>query len=354
MFDSKEEAISSVGEKKIWNREDAWNRSGEIKAGDLFCFDDGKVTEITRVDNYPRVGFTSYKTILCKFTSNYARWSRQKLNGIFQPVYLINPVPLDLPPLDVVTDDRVDFAYVWLFEGLSMVEAVKATMLHAFKRDYMRRTGKIPRFDRGGGKELFARFGREILNGTWFDKLLQQDRLIRDRYMTLVGAMDVAGINEEYVAQKLKTAVENGSEREKINALNKIIDIIQANEGKRKRMIGVPYQEQITVGKEENDLTRALPPASNQKEAQSESRTEEGNKPKREILSPEETTEDFYRDLGISKDENGRAAGTETIYSTEQTLQVAEETINGDLTEEELLAKANSAQGEVSPEKPKV
>lgn len=64
----------------------------------------------------------------------------------------------------------------------------------------------------------------------WFSIILESDRLLRDRYMSLVSAFKRVGITDMYIAEYLKEKLSSDELKERINALNHVIDILKMKE----------------------------------------------------------------------------------------------------------------------------
>ena len=130
--------------------------------------------------------------------------------------------------LEEVDRQKMNFVHDWLFKGYGIADAVRRNLL----REY--RTYTLNRHTKPGQLSLL-RFGYWILNYEWFDKLLEQSRPIRDRYMSLTKAFENEGISDEYLARRLKKNIESQDGKVSNAALFKAIEILEDNKNRREK-----------------------------------------------------------------------------------------------------------------------
>ena len=205
-----------------------------VKIGNWVEYPDGSVTEVVRVYG-PRTRKEK------KTKSRHGGLSVYKANHITtrlncysqtQSTVLSTCLPYSASTIytqpETVSIARVKFAEDWLLGGLEIGESCKKHLWRARL---------------GTRNAMPARtYGYMVLTLPWFDKLLKANRLIRDRYMTLVGALGTVGIDEAYVAEKLKEGMESLNVKEKINALNKVIDLLEISAAKKHLPIQASWQ----------------------------------------------------------------------------------------------------------------
>lgn len=181
-------------------------------------FDDGKVGEVYALNIAKRWGIircvtgvyslssktiVSYKTLANNVRGNPNRITKSRYNFVID--WLFNNVPIEVSAVKYLKHDLYyNNKYVRLRKSINLLDST-----------YRLRT------------TLFAYY---ILTLPWFDRLLNEHRLIKDRYMSLVNAMERAGVTEAYLAQYIKEKMEGDNPRERMNAFNKAVDILLLNE----------------------------------------------------------------------------------------------------------------------------
>ena len=331
VYDNEEEFRSrEKSPSMLWSRGNIHDNRDKIRIGHFFLYDDGKISKILRIREYR--DFSSVRTIAnelntikikhstdtCNSTDNFGKWGAKPKEDTLQEV----------------DDNKRRFVELWLFNGLTMEEAIRATLFGQFKMYWKthRLTAtqsslkRIPSLD--GPLRKYAAI---VLNAPWFDKLLAQDRVIRDRYMSFIGAMESVGLTKERIAEIVKTALESENERERINALNRVLDIVQIEEAKRPRqgMINATYRD---VDEEARHLdtqpVKSLPPPQ-PTEVPINASPKEVSEPSREVLSGEEAAENLRGEVRVAEGETGRSAGAKAEYRSheEALLEITEEEI---------------------------
>ena len=130
--------------------------------------------------------------------------------------------------LEKITLSRTAFVDDWLLKGLSITESAKSHL----KGEYELYT-KL-KFVQCSSYRLKL-FSYYILSGKWFETYMGQNRLIKDRYMSLIGALEEEGLTDKYIAETLKADIESESDKRHINALTHVITI-KADDSKKKHL----------------------------------------------------------------------------------------------------------------------
>lgn len=213
-----------AGTYPLYDDEDEWKKDyptsplypyndRDLLAGDWIQYSDGKIAQIQRVSG-TRQDAKYVKTTRNVYTTAQRVATSEKGGRLRNP-------KLDLENID---PQKLKFAEQWLLQGLSLEQSVTNTLSSHLNR-------------RGYSNFQKRKLAYLVISGIWFDKLLKDNRLMRERYMSLVGALGDAGINEAYVADKLKTAMEGENVKERMNALNQTIELLEAEASRRKRPI---------------------------------------------------------------------------------------------------------------------
>jgi hypothetical protein len=219
VYDSIEEATQNV-ENLILNLH-KWN-DYKVKAGDWVVYPDGVVAQVLRVNpssNPEKRGVFTF-TALNLYKSC---WKTTESN--FRDYRLGSHDP----KLDIVDDAKLKFVEEWLLNGTKIETAVR---MWCWKFNRNQKVGDF----------AARRYAYLLLSGSWFDQVLKDNRLIRDRYMSLIGALNSEGVTEVYVAKKIKDHLESGEAKLMINALNQAIELHEAEAQRKKRPINAPWQ----------------------------------------------------------------------------------------------------------------
>jgi hypothetical protein len=234
VYDGREDAIShGITNIKSW-------KDSSIKIGDWVEYPDGNISEVCKV--YAR---TKRKDMGLIISTRLNCFSQSQANVV--STVLPYRCSTTKPKPDTITTSRLEFAEAWLLQGLSIDKACAKHLWQSTGYDGKPLSGKS-----------YRTFAYITITLPWFDELLKSNRLIRDRYMTLVGALGTVGIDEAYVAEKLKEGIESLNVKEKINALNKVIDLLEINAAKKR----IPIQASWSVdapGRIENNSPKQLP-----------------------------------------------------------------------------------------------
>lgn len=148
-----------------------------------------------------------------------------------------------LVDLSKPTKARYIFAYRWLMCGEPMQQAARCLYpeiaeicasrislpLPDDEREVLLRQTLARRVDIKNSYVLIWFLGWFLTQG-WFSVVLESDRLLKDRYMSLVSAFKRVGITDMYIAEYLKEKLSSDEVKERINALNHVIDILKMKE----------------------------------------------------------------------------------------------------------------------------
>ncbi len=190
----------------------------EIKKGDYVVYPDGRTTKVLNVtrnkanmkDGTPRYTGILY-TILNSISINanadicFDYFPSTFLSQVRDIRKYSDPNKLDRRKISFVTD--------WLLNGMTIVQAAKKNL-----RGNFRLYGKD--CDKTSADKLYS-----FIMLPWFTELLRTNRLIRDKYMSLIDAFDRNSIDDDYIAKKLKDDVESDNVKLHINAINKMVEI---------------------------------------------------------------------------------------------------------------------------------
>lgn len=229
IYESLEEALSNgVKREEVTNK--MQSRKGIV--GKYFMFDDGWIAPVTRVSQGKRNWFVN--TPMYLVNSNSA---------------IVNHEPSDKVLSEDeyksrITKTRIKFLTGFLFQGLSIEDSGRKYL----QQDLMRYSKRFKsEFMLGWGTKRELKLYNSIcfiMTWPWFDKVLRENRVIADRYNTLIGAFENQGLTYEYLAKYIKMKLEGVmpdgtkvevSEKERISAFSKLADIIIANELKQSK-----------------------------------------------------------------------------------------------------------------------
>jgi len=201
-----------------------WNAISYIHVGAWVTYDDGVIAQVLKVyKNKEKNRFFVFTPL------NLYDTARKTTSSSFRHYQLGEP---DNLRLDVIDTEKLKFAEDWLLGGLSIEASVKKNCKKFTIRKHQNKD--ISRSARS--------YGYFLISGPWFDKLLESNRLIRDRYMSIIGALNDAGVNDAYIAKKLKDAMEGLNVKERINALNQTIEMLQVDEKKHNKPISATWK----------------------------------------------------------------------------------------------------------------
>lgn len=231
IYDGKEDAIShGITNIKFW-------KDSSIKIGDWVEYPDGQISEAIRV--FQRKTRRDMGLIITTRLNNFTQAQNTVVSTVLPyRCYTGKPKP------ETITTSRLDFAEEWLLNGKSIQDACRLHLWQSTTRE---------------GKALSPRsyktFAYLTISLPWFDELLKTNRLIRDRYMSLVGALTACGVDEAYVAQQLKDDIESSNPKLHINAINNAIELLEASAAKKR----IPIQASWQV--ESKDPPKQIEPA---------------------------------------------------------------------------------------------
>ena len=227
IYDGREEAISNgVTNIKFW-------KDSSIKIGDWIEYPDGKISECCKV--YAHAKRKDMGLIISTRLNCFSQSQADVVSTVLP--YRCSTTK---PKPDTITTSRLEFAEEWLLNGKSIADACR---LHLWQS-----TG----YD---GKPLSPRsyksFAYLTISLPWFDELLKRNRLMRDKYMSLVGALNSEGVDEAYIASQLKKDLQGELQPDgtfkvnvklHINALNNAIELLEANASKKRVPIEAKWQ----------------------------------------------------------------------------------------------------------------
>ena len=221
VYDDEAEAIADGIVPPYYTFDTAWNAfatNGWLK------YPGGKIAQILEFKVRNNNSFIKTILNLVHFTKSGPRQAHLK-DGTWQKLFSFDALPVDL---NVVDSKKMDLVNKWLFEGVPLADAVKIL----FSRQVMAQMG-LSAIDNKRHKLALNTYGHWLISGAWFTHILRTNRLIRDRYMSLVGAFNKEGIDYNFVAKTLKDDIANGSDKRHINALNIAVDVLKDSEKRR-------------------------------------------------------------------------------------------------------------------------
>lgn len=218
VYDGKEDAIANgIPAERIKKWKDH-----SMQIGDWVEYPDGMVSEVIRC-------------YACRNKSVKAKFVTTRLNCFSQSQSVLSSacVPYSSPTAharpETISTNRIKFSEGWLLQGMSIEQSCRKFLWQA-------RMGQKDNY-------TYRRYAYLVLSLPWFDELLKSNRLIRDRYMSLVGALNSEGVNEAYIASQLKKDIEGDDSKAHINAINKAIDLLEANAPRKRQSISTTWQE---------------------------------------------------------------------------------------------------------------
>ena len=225
IYDGREDAIAhGISPENILNWKDY-----SVKIGNWVEYPDHAVTEVIRVygakERQDKRNSTwipnKYKAL--HVTTRLNCYSQSQTSVTSNCVPYSSSTQYAKP--ETITVKRTDFAVDWLLGGLSIEDSCRKNLWQS-------------RF----GKRGYRTYAFLTISLPWFDELLKTNRLIRDRYMTLVGALGAAGVDEAYIAEQLKKDMESENPKLHINAINNAIQLLEASAAKKRIPIQASWQ----------------------------------------------------------------------------------------------------------------
>jgi hypothetical protein len=217
VWDSPEECLADVPDAVILHgKEDARNKA---KEGDYYRYKDGVTAQIRKIRRIAKGREVVIKTVLNEFMGihaddvpgeylNYAAWSKN--------------AEIDL---DAVDEKKVKFIEAWLLRGMQLEKA--------FYKYFYSYLSKKLNTKGGAHKDLRREAYIFLSSGTWFEKLMAENKVVKDKYSNLVGALEAAGINQDFIATKIKEFMESGDTKLQVAGLNKAIELLMLEEKKK-------------------------------------------------------------------------------------------------------------------------
>lgn len=226
VYDSVAEAVADGVDEQRFKRYDDL-KPQNIQEGDWYVYPDGMVAEIIHVRKIARTGkypvkSTAYKTILNVFTSYTKVPPSSKWMKSYSNLYdAVNYDPNSVTPM------RIKMVEEWLIGGVDLhVAAVKY-----LRKEWYFFTNQRGLHSHQAGSFTRKAFGYFVVSSPWFDTLLAENRIFKDRYNSLIGAMKSAGIDDTYVAAKLKQYIDQGG-KEGMAALKSVILLLDRERDK--------------------------------------------------------------------------------------------------------------------------
>lgn len=226
VYDSGSEAVQNgVYPKEYDNR--------NLYVGDWIQYPDGVVAQVLKIN------FAKKTRIVFTVLNSYNTKSKpDKVSSEYQSRYSLGKFDIDLKKVD---NKKMAFLEAWLFQGCSLEEAV---LEHLSRYFYKKRRNE------SFNAKMFGYF---VLSGEWLDEVLKNNRLIRERYMSIIGTLESKGLGLERVADELSKALESQEWKERANALNRLIELHAVEEKKRKGGL-VPIGASYSVTREERKI----------------------------------------------------------------------------------------------------
>lgn len=196
-----------------------------LQVGMWFQYGDGKVAQILKISATDTK--ILYETILNRF---YYQIKTKQLHGAKYGVFLQRPAVFqEAIDLNEITPQHLEFATNWLFNNMSIEEAVE----HTYSKVMPQILTLIAHRADIGYRSVYSDrklFGYIILSGHWFDKLIKTNRVFRDRYMSLVNALEQSGITLEYFGKRLKEHMDSENPKASVPALKMAQEIFEAEQ----------------------------------------------------------------------------------------------------------------------------
>jgi hypothetical protein len=226
IYDGKEDAIShGITNIKFW-------KDSSIKIGDWIEYPDGQISECCKV--FQQKVRKDQGLLISTRLNTFSQNQRDVVSTLLP--YRISTAKTRP---ETITTSRLEFAEEWLLNGTAIDKACSKHLWQS--KGY-------------NGKELTSRsyksFAYLTISLPWFDELLKKNRLIRDRYMTLVGALSNAGVDEAYIAQQLKNDIESANPKLHINAINNAIELLEASAQKKRIPIEASWKVETPIPKQ--------------------------------------------------------------------------------------------------------
>jgi hypothetical protein len=222
IYDGREDAIAHgipVERIKHW-------KDYAIAIGDYAEYPDGCIAEVIRVYGSKRIGEARWHK--AKYVTTRLNCYSQSQSTVTSKCLPYSSSTTFLKP-ETISNNRTKFAEAWLLQSMEIGKACR-------KHLWQTRMGN-------GSDFTFRTYAYITLSLPWFDKLLKSNRLIRDRYMSLVGALDSQGVNETFVAEHIKKDILSDNAKLHINALNKAIETLEVAAQKKK----IPIEASLKV-----------------------------------------------------------------------------------------------------------
>ena len=357
LYDSLEELKQLKGDDVVvWNTKTIHPNKEIVKVGDYFQYDDGKVAEILL--KIPLQDSFRFRTIMNGFHSVYVNYTKLPFLSTVRSRggFSFTEKEDDLTKIDL---KKEKFVQLWLFAGESIEDAVRGALYYQF-RLYYKRTRHGQKVGPGNKAKLIGpmrEYGRRVISGPWFDKLLAEDRVVRDRYMSFVGTLDAVGLTREKIAEKVKEALVSENAKERINALNRVLEMIAAEDAKNPKRGAIANAQYQDVSDEVSHLSgspqKALPPITTQ-EVPIHASPETIHFPGRETVEAEAPSAHSDSELVPPLQENRREPRTKEEYHSleEAVLTITEEEIRNASAAKAAEAERNKERSSDSPKVP--
>jgi len=244
IYDGREDAIAhGISAERIKHWKDY-----SLAIGDYAEYPDGCISEVirvygskTRIQKKTENGHGGKSTYKANHITTRLNCYSQSQSTVMSKCLSYSASTMRTKP-ETLSTARVRFAEDWLLGGLAIEASCKKHLWQA-------------RQGTGNGMPIRT-FAYMVLTLPWFDELLKSNRLIRDRYMTLVGALGGAGIDEVYIANQLKKDMDGELQadgtvkvdtKRYINAINNAIELLEASAAKKRIPINASWQELPTT-----------------------------------------------------------------------------------------------------------
>lgn len=229
VYDNKSQWAKEVSDGVLRH----WS-SKEFKVGDWVEYADGKIAQVIIIDSFRvkrKSGKVSCYPVVGTVLNMFYMGTTTPITGFYSPYYT-NLFSREVD-LNRGSTKLNHFVESWLIHGMKFEDA-----LRKYLRNEWAIWKKLTVLKNPNDNQLFT-FGCWLLTGKWFDDMLKQNRIIRDRYMSLIGAFELEGLTSEYFAKKIKEMIDSGTEKERINALNKLADILTTFERQDRKKLPV-------------------------------------------------------------------------------------------------------------------
>lgn len=223
VYDSREEALENGVTDIVGITQPKTNpRDTLFKVGRWVEYSDGRVAQILQTKQWSS-NWYAY-TVLNMF---HLGKSRHLVTSDYEYDYIAHPRRINTSD---ITPPKVKFVEDWLFGGMPIEKSALKHLRHYYYRE-KKRIGAAKQLTKTSPftMKLFAYI---VLNGEWFDKLLEQSRPIRERYMNLVQSLKRQGVDDDYVAKRLKDHAD-GEGKTSLEALKTILVVMEKEKGSR-------------------------------------------------------------------------------------------------------------------------